>query len=168
MSGSHRIAVSTGAVLLASYSFALAGQLFGVKIIDRQSSQTHYSYFVPGHSNAVSNTNLNCYGGETQVNCSGSTTTSGSTTPPRRVSYDVMGATLSLQLPDGRIAVVNCDSKYAPSYPPRNTRRSCRIPLVNDIQADFDGDKAKLYWSVSIDGKKIESETYKVLAVLDK
>jgi hypothetical protein len=28
------------------------------------------------------------------------------------------------------------------------------------------GDKAKLQWSVSLDGKKIESETYKILGVL--
>ena len=30
------------------------------------------------------------------------------------------------------------------------------------------GDKAKLNWPVSIDGKKMESETYKILAVLAK
>ena len=47
-------------------------------------------------------------------------------------------------------------------------RRSCKIPLVNNIQAEFDGDKAKLKWSVSIDGKKLASETYKILAVIDK
>ena len=45
---------------------------------------------------------------------------------------------------------------------------ACRMPLVNNIQAEFDGDKAKLRWKVSIDGKKWESETYKILAVLDK
>jgi len=40
--------------------------------------------------------------------------------------------------------------------------------LVNNIEAEFDGDKAKLKWSVSIDGKKMQSETYTILAVLDK
>jgi hypothetical protein len=40
------------------------------------------------------------------------------------------------------------------------------VPLVDDIHAEFDGDKAKLQWSVSLDGKKIESETYKILGVL--
>jgi len=39
---------------------------------------------------------------------------------------------------------------------------------VADIDADFHGDKAKLEWVVSLDGKKTQSETYKVLAVLDK
>jgi hypothetical protein len=33
---------------------------------------------------------------------------------------------------------------------------------------DFKGDKAKLKWPVSIDGKKMEAETYKTLGVLDK
>jgi hypothetical protein len=42
------------------------------------------------------------------------------------------------------------------------------MPLVNNIQAEFRGDKAKLEWPVSLDGKKTQSETYKVLAVLDK
>jgi len=39
---------------------------------------------------------------------------------------------------------------------------------VDDIQADFHGDNAKLEWVVSLDGKKIQSETYKIVAVLDK
>jgi hypothetical protein len=42
------------------------------------------------------------------------------------------------------------------------------MPLVENIQAEFKGDKAKLIWVVSVDGKKTESETYKVLGVLDK
>src|SRR5215471_2762354 len=51
--------------------------------------------------------------------------------------------------------------------PPGN-RRSCHVPLVDDIQAEFRGDSAKLSWNVSIDGKKSRSETYKILAVLDR
>jgi hypothetical protein len=47
-------------------------------------------------------------------------------------------------------------------------RRSCKIPPANNIEVQFHGDKAKLKWPVSIDGKKLESETYKILAVLDK
>ncbi len=35
-------------------------------------------------------------------------------------------------------------------------------------QAEFDGDKAKLIWPVSLDGKKTDSETYKVLGILPK
>jgi hypothetical protein len=42
------------------------------------------------------------------------------------------------------------------------------MPLVDEIQAEFHGNNAKLEWVVSIDGKKKQSETYKILAILDK
>jgi hypothetical protein len=38
----------------------------------------------------------------------------------------------------------------------------------DNIQADFRGDNAKLIWPVSLDGKKMQSETYKILGVLGK
>ena len=40
--------------------------------------------------------------------------------------------------------------------------------LVEGIEADFNDDKAKLIWPVSLDGKKTQSETYKILGILDK
>jgi hypothetical protein len=74
-----------------------------------------------------------------------------------------------LQLPDGRRAVVNCASKFAEHFAgPAGNRRSCHVPLVDDIQAAFHGDSAKLSWNVSIDGKKMVTETYKILGVLAK
>ena len=84
-------------------------------------------------------------------------------------SYQVTGATFSLQLPDGRIAVVNCMSKFAEHFAgPAGNHRSCRMPIIDDIQVEFKGSGAKLIWPVSLDGKKFESETYKILAVLPK
>ena len=81
-------------------------------------------------------------------------------------NFSVTGATLTLQLPDGRTAVVNCASKFQERFAgPIGNVRSCRVPLVDVFQAEFDGDKAKLLWSVSLDGKKMQSETYKILAV---
>jgi len=81
----------------------------------------------------------------------------------------VRGATFTLLLPDGRGAIVNCESKFAEHMAgPAGNHRSCRVPLVDNITAEFKGDKAKLVWVVSLDGKKMQSETYKVLAVLDK
>jgi hypothetical protein len=38
----------------------------------------------------------------------------------------------------------------------------------DEIQVEFSGDNAKLIWPVSIDGKKTQSETYKILGVVDK
>ena len=89
--------------------------------------------------------------------------------PAHGGSFSVKGATFALQLPDGRVAVVNCNSKFAERMAgPAGNHRSCRTPLVDEIQVEFSGDKAKLKWPVSIDGRKIESETYKILGVLDK
>jgi hypothetical protein len=140
-----------------------------VKIIDRQSHENHYTYFVPGYSTANADTNVNCFGTDATVNCTGPTLVTGTTVPPRSGSFDVEGATFSLRLPDGRVAVVNCESKFRERFAgPQGNRRSCRMPLVDEIQVEFSGDSAKLKWPVSIDGKKIESETYKILGVLDK
>ena len=136
-----------------------------VKVIDRQNKETSYSYFVPGQSYASSNANVSCSGSSSSVNCYGSEQVASTAVPAHTIGYAVSGATLSLLLPDGRIAVVNCVSKYAPRGDYIN-QRSCRIPLVDDIEAEFNKDKAKLFWSVSLDGKKMESETYRIVAVV--
>ena len=39
---------------------------------------------------------------------------------------------------------------------------------MDDIEAEFKGDSAKLIWPVSLDGKKMQSETYKILGILDE
>lgn len=157
-------------LLLLPFCVTVAfSQKMGVKIVNRQSGDTDYSYVVPGRTFSSSTGNANCYAGSSNVNCSGITRTSGYTTAPHPVSYSVTGATLSLLLPDGRMAVVNCVSKFQERMAgPRGNHRSCRTPLVDNIEADFNGKNAKLKWPVSLDGKKFESETYKILAVLDK
>jgi hypothetical protein len=157
------LVLCVSAVLLAP-AFA---QKLNVKIVHRQSNETDYSYVVPGHLSTNSNANVNCFGSAGGVGCNGSSSTTGYVTPAHEVSFRVRGATFSLQLPDGRVAVVNCESKVDQSSLVYR-RRSCRVPLVRDVEADFSGDKAKLKWSVSLDGKKMESETYKILGVLTK
>lgn len=156
--------LAIGGLILVCAASASAQKL-DVKIVDRQNSATGYTYFAPGHFNSQSTANLNCYG-DTNVNCNGSSTTNGTITAPHRISYEVRGATFTLLLPDGRGAVVNCESKYTPRGDYIN-RRDCRMPLVDNILAEFHGDKAKLEWVVSLDGKKMQSETYKVLAILN-
>jgi hypothetical protein len=151
-------------------SLILAGPAFAagkvkVRVVDRQTSDTTYGYVVPGHLIGRTSSDANCFGFGSSVNCSGSTTTTSTVVPPRPVSYDVRGATFSLLVPDGRIVVVNCESKYAPRGDWIN-RRSCRMPLVDDIVVEFNGDNAKLIWPVSLDGKKTQSETYKILAIV--
>ena len=80
-------------------------------------------------------------------------------------SLNLRGATLTLVLPNGDSAVVNCTSKFHERMAGPGNVRSCRVPLVDEFEATFDGDKAKLFWPTSLDGKKIESETYKIIAV---
>ena len=118
---------------------ATSAQSLKVKIIDRQDKEDSYDYAAVYNNVAVGKT------------------------------FKVHGATFTLQLPDGRLAIVNCESKFAERMAgPAGNRRSCHVPLVDNIQVDFKGDNAKLIWSVSIDGKKMQAETYKILGVLDK
>jgi hypothetical protein len=115
------------------------GQKLDVKIIDRQDKEDSYEYAAVYNNVAVGKT------------------------------FKVHGATFTLQLPDGRLAIVNCESKFAEHMAGHaGNRRSCRMPVVDNIQADFKGGNAKLIWPVSIDGKKMDSETYKILGILDK
>ena len=160
----------SGLTLLFIVGSAFAEKMeLKVKVVDRQTHDTHYTYFVPAEFTSHSNSSASCLGADSAINCSGSSTTHGTATPAYSGSFDVRGATLSLQLPDGQIAVVNCDSKFVEHFAGHaGNHRDCRVPLVNDIRVEFDGGKAKLKWPVSIDGKKIASETYKILGVLEK
>jgi hypothetical protein len=80
-------------------------------------------------------------------------------------NLNLQGATLTLQLPNGDAAVVNCTSKFQERFAGPGSVRSCRVPLVDDFEADFSGDRAKLIWPVSLDGKKSATETYTIIAV---
>jgi hypothetical protein len=161
-----RLAVAT---LILVCALPASAQKLVVKIIDRQDNETNYTYVVPEYFSSNSTAEVNCSGDSGNVNCNGSSRTSGSGTPAHQVSFQVRGATFSLLLPDGRIAVVNCESKFAERMAGvAGNHRSCRMPVVNDIQADFHGDKAKLGWIVSLDGKKMDTETYKILGIFDK
>ena len=127
------------ACLFSSWVVSASAQMLDVKIVDRQDKEDQYDYVAVYNNIAVGK------------------------------SFKVNGATFTLLLPDGRLAVVNCESKFAEHMAGRvGNRRSCRAPLIDHIQVDFHGDKAKLFWPVSIDGKKTESETYKILGILDK
>jgi hypothetical protein len=87
---------------------------------------------------ATAQTNLNRFDGGSNVNCSGTTTATGTTVPAYFGSIEVRDATLSLPLLDGRIAVVNCDSKFAERFTgPAGNRRDCRVPIVDTSRWSF-------------------------------
>jgi hypothetical protein len=157
-----RLYRTTSFGLILATVFYGAAQKYDVTIIDRQDKESDYSYTVPSTLQTHSSTNVNC---QSDSNCSSSTTTSTSGAPAHGVSYRLRGATLTLLLPDGRRAVVNCDAKTNWTFQPTGWYRSCRVPLVNQLEVEFNGSNAKLRWSISLDGKKTESETYKIVAV---
>lgn len=97
-------------VLILVCATSAPAQKLAVKIIDRQDSDTDYSYVVPAHWFSSSNTDLSCGGSDTNVDCNGSTNTTGTITPAHQVPYHVRGATFTLLLLDGRAAVVNCEA----------------------------------------------------------
>lgn len=130
--------IAIAGLMLACVTSAV-GQKMEVRVIERQDKEDAYDYAAVYNNVAVGK------------------------------SFKVHGATFTLQLPDGRLAIVNCESKFAEHMAgPVGNRRSCRAPLVDSIQADFKRDNAKLTWPVSLDGKKMQSETYKILGILDK
>jgi len=131
-----------------------------VRIVNREANSSQYTYAVPGY--ASSNCSLYDYGTVGSANCAASWV------PSQSAHFFVHGATLSLLLPDKRIVVVTCDAKANWTDWHQGTWRSCRQPITDTVEAEFEEDKAKLEWSVSLDGKKKESETYKIIGVLSK
>src|ERR1700676_4686332 len=97
---------------LALVSMAIAGERVTVKVTARNDSNVPYSYVFANGSYGLAQ-NLNL-----------------------RV------APLTLVLPNGDSAVVNCTSKFHERFAGPGNVRSCRVPLVNEFEATFDGDKA--------------------------
>src|SRR5690348_11197859 len=122
-----------------------AGEKFDVKIVRRQDSASTYGFTVPGYSQTNTNANVNCSNFPNAVGCTGSATSTTTGQSAVSGSYEVRGATLALRLPDGRVAVVNCDSKTNwTEWSNTNAHRSCRIPPLDDLSAEFSGNKATL------------------------
>ena len=141
-----------------------ASHSIGVTVVGRHTGIDPYTFVVPGH--LIVRPESAC-AGERLAPCRGSWNAAAVGVPAPNSSFQVQGATLSLALPDGRVAVVNCQSKLNWGlsgflYP----YRSCREPWVNDIQAEFDGEKATLRWPATLDSRKMERETYRILGIV--
>ena len=147
---------------LASWVSAASAQKLDVSVLYRQDSDVNYFAVIPGYTSAATEAGPDCSLDPMSAECSGTT----HSTAPGDVTYNVVGTTLSLLLPDGRVALVNCVNKYSSKGNYIN-RRSCGMPLVEHVQAEFNSKTAKLKWPVGADGK-IESETYRIVALLDK
>jgi hypothetical protein len=149
---------------LVACAGSVEAQKLDATVLYRQSSDSGYSALIPGYSApgtpdcAADVANAECFR-PTHIYEAG----------PGAVSYNVVGTTLSLLLPDGKIAVVNCinKSKYS-SRGAYIVLRNCGMPMVEHVEAELKGDMATLEWPVTPDSKKTESEKYRIVAVLDK
>ena len=149
-------------------------RVLNVTIVDRKNSDTLYTYVSPALATPAPAPDPNCAGPATRatppstsvnVHCGATSSTKTAFRPSLERGYAVRGTTFTLKLPDGRHLVVNCQNTDVLGLD-GTRRRSCRTPLVDQITAEFDGENAKLIWPASDDGKKTESETYRILAIL--
>jgi len=155
------------AIVYLSSVYTACAQKLDVSVLYRQDSDVNYFAVIPGYSSqAAAELSPNCALDRNPSDCTPDAEANGLLSSHGQVTYNVVGTTLSLLLPDGRVALVNCVNKYSPKGNYIN-RRSCAMPLVDHVRADFNGKTAKLKWAVGSDGK-IESEIYKVVAYLDK
>jgi hypothetical protein len=161
-----RYAIANLLFACGAVEMVFAAEKLAVTIIDRHDSESSYSYVVPGRSITNTQANADCSKVASNVNCSGGATSTTASTPAIAGTYAVSGSTMTLQLPDGRLVIVNCNNKPNHTEWTHSPVRSCRTPTIEKIEAEFDGGKAKLIWPAGIDGKKMQSETYKIITII--
>jgi len=148
------------AALVLTMSPAAFAQTLLVHIVQRQDTKTELKAAIPDRADAKDDKGSS---GDKKAAASDRGTASTDKGAQTR-SLTVTGATLTLQLPDRRLVRVVCESKYALRFDYIN-RRSCRTPPADEVTAEFNGDEAKLIWSVSLDNRKMQSETYTILNI---
>ncbi|HEY6488258.1 MAG: hypothetical protein WCC26_02385 [Terracidiphilus sp.] len=163
MSIPKSVGIAVAICCLASCASAVLAQKLEATVLYRQNSDNNYSALIPDSAGTVPDGLVDCAADIANPACSGPVQPAA----PGQPTLHVSGTTLSLLLPNGKVAVVNCLNRYSTRGNYLN-RRSCAMPLVEHVEADFNGQHAKLKWPVSLDGRKTESETYKVIALLDK
>jgi len=162
MRRSRWLAVGLAALSLAFLVRSASAEKIQASVLYRQNSDVTYRAFVPGYSAANAEITGACRLDPDPANCPG---TGQIGTANGDVNYVLVGATLSLGLPDGRIAVVNCVNSFSAKG---NYKRYCGMPMVERVEAEFYGQNARLTWRVGSDGQKSASETYRVVALLAK
>ena len=163
MHTSPRLLGGLAALSLAISAGSALAQKVSVSVLYRQDSDIVYHAVIPGYSGPNADVTGACTLDPDPANCPDTKQVSDSKEP----MYLLTGTTLSLGMPDGRIALVNCVSRHSANGNYIN-RRSCGMPLTERADAEFLGQSAKLSWIVGTDRKKSESETYRVVAVLPK
>lgn len=159
----HRSPWLAAALVVLSLAFSIrsaSAQKVEVSVLYRQDSDVLYHAVVPGYSGPNADVTGACTLDPDPANCPDPNQTKSEVAAP------LLGTTLSLGLPDGRIAVVNCVDRHSANGNYIN-RHSCGMPLTPHAEAEFSGQNAKLSWLVGQEGKT-QSETYRVVALLAK
>lgn len=158
------IVLGLAAVSLSVSSASAAAQKVPVNVLYRQDSDVVYHAVIPGYSGPNADVTGACTLDPDPANCPDPNLNSD---PKGSPTYLLSGTTLSLGLPDGRIALVNCVSRHSANGNYIN-RHSCGMPMTERADAEFTGQSAKLSWTLTSNGNKAESETYRVVALLPK
>jgi hypothetical protein len=153
-------------LLIATSVQPVCAQKLDTTVLYRQASDSNYFAVIPGYTVTPSEGGTDCSLEPLSEACSAPSRANGAIAAPGQVSYNLVGTTLSLLLPDGRVALVNCVNKYS-SKGNYISRRICQMPLVPQVEAELNGKTAKLKWPVGDEGKTA-AETYRVVAILDK
>jgi hypothetical protein len=160
----HWLALGLAALSLAFSGAFAAAQKVPVSVLYRQDSDIVYHAVIPGYSGPNADVTGACTLDPDPANCPDPKQNDDAKGTP---SYLLSGTTLSLGLQDGRIALVNCVSRHSASGNYIN-RHSCGVPLTERADVEFNGQSAKLSWTPGQSDKKIESENYRVVAMLAK
>ena len=166
MSNSRWMGFGLTFLLTATSVQSVCAQRLDATVLYRQTSDSNYFAVIPGYTSTPDEGGTDCSLEPLSEACATPTHANGAIAAPGQVSYNLVGTTLSLLLPDGRIALVNCVNKYSlkGNY---ISRRICQMPLVPQVEADLSGKNVKLKWPVGVDGKTA-AETYRIVAILDK
>ena len=104
-----RCAIAGLVLMCAAYASA---QRLVVKIVNRQNNETDYTYVVPGSFSSQSNSNANCYWKRRQCELQWDHHNNWFEYACPAGLISRARTTFTLQLPDGRAVVVNCESKF--------------------------------------------------------
>jgi hypothetical protein len=153
-------------LLIATSVQSVCAQKLEATVLYRQTSDSNYFAVIPGYTYTPDEGGTDCSLEPLSEACAAPSRTNGAIASQGEVAYNLVGTTLSLLLPDGRVALVNCVNKYSLKGNYIN-RRICEMPLVEHVEAELNGKSAKLKWPVGADGK-IEAETYRIVTIFDK
>lgn len=166
MSKPSSMGVAMACLLIAASVQPVCAQKLEATVLYRQTSDSNYFAVIPGYTSTPDQGGTDCSLEPLSEACAAPSHANGAIPSQNQVAYNLVGTTLSLLLPDGRVALVNCVNKYSFRGNYIN-RRMCEMPLVEHVEAELNGKTAKLKWPVGTDGKN-EAENYRIVAILDK